>query len=347
MRDGSFAPRLRTVPALADGLEATERELARVLCSGNDHLDHPAQRIVHASGKRLRPLLTIACAMSGGARLSDDIVSGAVAVELVHAGSLIHDDILDASPERRGVPTVNEQEGLAVALLVGDSLLARSGEVASRVSREVAAVLSTTIVQLADGQSRESLDAFRSDRSLESYRASISGKTASLIRAACVIGGLCARSPLYQVEMLAEFGYAFGMAFQIIDDVLDIVSSTEELAKPAGNDIREGVFTLPILLALRGPNGDALRDMLPVKLGDDSDTAAIHRIVQESGSVQDALKEAEQYNDEAARALAPLPPHPVGELLFRLPADYLAWVQERCGSSTIEATALEDLGGHR
>jgi heptaprenyl diphosphate synthase/octaprenyl-diphosphate synthase len=316
------------LPALDADLVRVERGLEDALTQGDNspYLVTPGLRVVRGGGKRLRPVLTIAAAASFGTDMDDDVLAGAVACELVHAGSLVHDDIMDDADERRGTPTVNSVEGASHAILVGDFLLARAGELAAGVSKEVAGTLASTIAALCDGQSRETIDLFDLDRTIASFLISISGKTAALMRSSARIGALCGRLPDEAVSALSEFGQAFGMAFQIIDDVLDIVSSAELMGKPVGNDIREGVYTLPVLLALQRDGGERIRTLLAQKPQDPGAVAEVQRWVQADGIIDATLDEARRYNEEAAKALAGLPQNPVVEGLAALPDAYLQWV---------------------
>jgi geranylgeranyl pyrophosphate synthase len=294
----------------------------------NPYLVDPARRVVQGGGKRLRPVLAIAAAASCGTDLTRDVTAGAVAVELVHVGSLVHDDIIDKAAERRGVVTVNAQEGDAAAILVGDFLLAQAGEQAASVSREVASALAMTIASLCDGQSRETQDLFNAHRSVDDSMASIGGKTAALLQSSCRIGALAARHSDAQVAALSDFGHAFGMAFQIIDDVLDMVSTAELMGKPVGNDVRQGVYTLPLLLALETNGGDAVRQQLVARGRGPLEDGTVEDIVswiRSSGAIDESLATARQYNERAARSLSILEPNPVVDGLARLPEAYLQW----------------------
>ncbi len=320
------------LPELGAGLVAVETALGQAVVVERDEIEAPARRVVLAGGKRLRPALALASAAAatgrGDAVLTDGrVVDGATAVELVQAGSLVHDDIMDGAGERRGVPTINAVEGPNQALLVGDFLLARAGQLAAGVSREVAGFLATAIADLCIGQSAEVATLFDPGRSVGAYSASIAGKTAALFRASCEIGAASAGADPAVVDGLATYGMAFGMAFQIIDDVLDVVSTTEALGKPAGNDIREGVYSLPVLIALDGPDGAALRARLGSSASD-ADVAHALGLVRSSAGVTGALAEARAHNDAAVAALGRLPAGPVTDGLAALPDAYLRWVIE-------------------
>lgn len=324
---------LLALPGLPDGLAAVEAELGRAVVVDRTEIEGPARRVVLGGGKRLRPALALASAVAATARgpeaVTDaHVVAGATAAELVQAGSLIHDDIMDEADERRGVPTINSVEGPNQALLIGDFLLARAGQLAAGISRDVAAYLSQAIADLCVGQSAEVTTLFDADRSIDAYLDSIRGKTAALFRASCEIGASAAGAPAEAVAALAAYGTAFGMAFQIVDDVLDLVSTAEALGKPVGNDIREGVYSLPVLLALDGPDGAALR----ARLGHapaDGEVAHALALVRGSEGVHEALDRARAYNDEAEAALEALPPGATRDGLAALPGRYLDWALEQ------------------
>jgi heptaprenyl diphosphate synthase/octaprenyl-diphosphate synthase len=287
--------------------------------------------VVKGGGKRLRPVLAIATAACCGTDLTSDVIAGAVAVELVHVGSLVHDDIIDKAAERRGVATVNAREGDAAAILVGDFLLAQAGERAASISREVASALAMTIASLCDGQSRETMDLYDPHRTVDRFLASIGGKTAALLLSSCRIGSLAARHTDVQVAALSDFGHAFGMAFQIVDDVLDLVSTADLMGKPVGNDIRQGVYTLPLLLAMEAPGGDVIRQRLVDRGRDPLDGSIVEEIVgwiHTTGAIDQSLAMAREYNERAARALSVLEPNAVVDGMARLPEAYLKWALE-------------------
>lgn len=329
MNPADLAVLLR-LPDLGTGLASVEEALSRAIVVERDEIEAPARRVVLGGGKRLRPALALASAAAasgrGDAVVTDpNVVAGATAVELVQAGSLVHDDIMDEAHERRGVPTINAVEGPSQALLIGDFLLARAGMLAAGVSQDVATFLSIAIADLCVGQSAEVATVFDADRSIGAYEASIAGKTAALFRSACEIGAAAAGAADEAVKALGAYGTEFGMAFQIIDDVLDVVSTAEALGKPVGNDIREGVYSLPVLLALAGPDGAALRSRLG-SVPTDEDLAHTLTLVRSSAGVTAALDVAREHNDRAVDALARLPEDDVVTGLARLPGAYLEWV---------------------
>jgi heptaprenyl diphosphate synthase len=309
---------LLAVPGMAAEMQRVDEALRASVTNRDPDITELASHLIAAGGKRLRPALTIvsAAAVGDGLPVSDDAVYGGVAVELVQVGSLYHDDVLDDTRLRRGVPTANAQFGNRLAILGGDYLLAKASEIAARLGREVSALLGFTIAAMCEGQVQELRTIWSLDRTEDQYLESLSGKTASVFAAACRIGGLVARAEQMTVDALGAFGHAYGMTFQLIDDVLDVVATEEMLGKPAGNDIAEGVYTLPILRTLAAGDDTAaeLRNLLgrPIE-GADLDRA--RKLVRAGSAVEETLALARRYADDAAAALAPLRPTPMVETL--------------------------------
>lgn len=301
------AAQLLGVPGLETDLAKVNHRLIESLASEDPFLGEVAAHVAKAGGKRLRPALALAAARVGGVEATASVVDGAVAVELVHLGSLYHDDIMDSAETRHGVETANLRWGVPVTIMSGDFLLARASEMAASLGIEVAGLLATTIVRMCEGQVRELSDAFNVDRTEERYLASISDKTAVLWSAACRIGGLTANLPQTELDAVTRFGQGFGMVFQICDDVLDVVGTDEELGKPAGNDLMEGVYTLPVLRTLADPDlGPELRGLLGGPLGlPERDKA--REIVRSGNGVEQALEVAGRHAGEAAAALSGVP----------------------------------------
>jgi heptaprenyl diphosphate synthase len=302
-------------PALAGDMDRVEAALKAATASMDPFLSEVAGHLVSAGGKRIRPALTLAAAMAGGADATDDVVQGGISVELVHIGSLYHDDVMDEADSRRGVQSVNARWGNLTAILAGDFLLAKASEIAASLGTEVAGLLAATIGRLCEGQVGELRTAFNADRTEAQYLDSIAGKTASLTASACRIGGIVAGLPRPQIDALTAFGEAFGMVFQIRDDCLDVTATDDELGKPAGQDLVEGTYSLPVIRALALPEvGAELRPLLGRPL-DAPEMDKARAIIRASGAVDDALAAARRYADEAAAALVPLGEHPVARAL--------------------------------
>ena len=316
---------LAILPPMMDDLARTEQELLRVVAADGDFLTDIASHLIKAGGKRVRPGFAMAAAAAldpSGAPATIDVVRGGCAVELVHIGSLYHDDVMDDATTRRGVISVNAQWGNHRAILAGDYLLGRASELAAALGTEVAGLLATTITQLCDGQIQELQAQYDADRSVEAYERSITGKTASLLGTACRIGAIVGDLPRPVVESLTEFGLAYGMAFQIVDDILDVIATDEEAGKPTGNDLLEGIYTLPVLHALDDPDvGAELRSLLTAEITIDQRDRA-RSLVRETSGVTVALDAAQSFADKAAGALSDLPDTP-GAAALRAASDDL------------------------
>jgi heptaprenyl diphosphate synthase len=316
---------LLLVPGLDDDLLRVEKAMVDSVKAGDPFLTEVASHLITAGGKRLRPALAVAVgrlAPGCSGSVSEDVIMGGVCVELVHLGSLYHDDVMDEARTRRTVESVNARWGNLVAILAGDFLLARASEIAASLGTEVAGLLAATIGRLCEGQVRELAQTFDVSRSEESYLLSIAGKTASLMSTACRIGALTGGFSRDGVEAFTDFGHQVGMVFQIVDDILDVVATDEELGKPAGNDMMEGVYTLPVIRALGSENGgpsggatengashtgDALRKLLgnPLSVGEVEQARAL---VKADGAVGAAIGVARGYAGQAAKAFDSVAP---------------------------------------
>ena len=299
---------LLALPGMTDELARIESLLRGAVVSDDPHLTELAGHLIQAGGKRMRPALTVVAAASRtGLPVPEDVIRGGVAVELVQVGSLYHDDVMDEAATRRGVESVNARFGNLKVILSGDYLLAKSSEIAASISMEVAGLMATTIGRLCEGQVRELEGVFDVGRTEEAYTASIAGKTGSLFSAATRIGGLTGGLASEQVEALTVFGHNFGMAFQVVDDVLDVVATDEELGKPSGHDMAEGIYTLPVIRALQAGD-EELRGLLGRPLTEQSEIERARKLVKAGRGVEEAVAEAQRYAVEAHDALTALPP---------------------------------------
>ena len=309
------------VTDLGERLALVETRLMETLGGGGPSLTAAARRMTAAGGKRLRPAFVVASAQCAGA-FDERVMGAAVAVELVQVGSLVHDDIFEDASTRRGVPTINSVEGPRHALMAGDFLLARAGVEAAVAGQEVAADVAATVAALCEGQMEEMRHVHDVDRPVESYLRSIGAKTAALFACAMRCGARCGELPPSAVERLGDFGYAFGMAFQVLDDVLDLVADPDRLGKPVGIDIATGVYTLPVLRELASPAGGDLRALLRRRA--DADVSLALRLMRASRHLDTALTEARRYAAEAAAAVADASDVDARHLAS-FPGDYLDW----------------------
>jgi heptaprenyl diphosphate synthase len=309
---------LLDLPGLPALRRRVDKRLAAAVESSDPAMTEMASHLVRAGGKRLRPVLAAVAstAGSGPRTVSDDAVTGGVACELVHVGSLHHDDVIDEAPTRHSVESVNARWGNLRAILSGDFLLARASELAASLGTEVAGLLAATIGRLCEGEVRELQFAYQVDRTEADYRVAIGGKTAALYATACRIGGIVSSLPAEEVDALTEFGLRYGMAFQIVDDILDVVASEDDLGKPAGHDMAEGVYNLPVLrtLAAGGAAADELRALLGGPLAPEAQERAL-ALVRAGDGVAESMVAAQTEVEGAAAALAALPASPAGDAL--------------------------------
>ena len=304
-------PTLRSELVRCIGVEAITQELARVeqrlratTQTGDSSFTEVAAHLVAAGGKRLRPLLTLAAAHTGRhigtAAATDRMITAAVAVELLHLGTLCHDDVIDQAQTRRGLPSVNTRWGNTVAVLAGDWLLATVWEAASSLGADEARLLSRTLAAMCRGEALETERLFDVERNESAYQQAIAGKTACLLATSCRLGALEAELDRPLVDALTAYGHNLGMAFQIVDDILDLTGSDESVGKPTQRDLRQGVYTLPVIRALR--ESAELRGLL----GRPLDEAAAERagaIIRAGGAIAASRSTAEAYLRKATEAL--------------------------------------------
>ncbi len=301
--------------------DRVEAALRASVQTSDAYLTEIASHLIVAGGKRLRPVLALAAAQIGTDSLvSVEVVQGAIACELVHLGSLYHDDVMDESTMRRGVETVNAKWGNLQAIVAGDFLLARASEIAASLGNEVSSLLARTIGRLCEGQVEELRHTYDRGRTVPSYLVSIQGKTASLFATSARIGSLVAGHSRTTTDTITNIADAYGMVFQIVDDVLDVVASDEQLGKPAGHDMEEGVYTLPVLLTLAADTAESreLYDMLGSPLTAKERTKAL-KIVRNGGGLAAALDSAHNYVALAEAECAKLPAGAATDALRRAP----------------------------
>jgi geranylgeranyl pyrophosphate synthase len=294
----------RLFAAIEPDLEIVDREFQQRASSGLDIMNAAAAHATSSPGKRLRTALTL---LSG--RLFsynfDKLLPLSVAFEMTHLATLVHDDIIDRAATRRGIPTVNARYGDQVAILLGDYLFAKTaGLIADVEDFRIDRLFSDTVATVSEGAIIELRTARRMDVSVEHYLERVNRKTACLIGACCKGGAIVGGGSDAQIALVHEYGLNLGIAFQIIDDVLDYTGSEQSIGKPAGNDIRQGLVTLPLIFALQNEhNGrlDQVHHLLHAETPTDEDVAAVVRWVSGTLAIDESLTLARQY---AARAKA-------------------------------------------
>jgi geranylgeranyl pyrophosphate synthase len=294
----------RLFATIEPDLEIVDREFQQRASSGLDIMNAAAAHATSSPGKRLRTALTL---LSG--RLFtynfDKLLPLSVAFEMTHLATLVHDDIIDRAATRRGIPTVNARYGDQVAILLGDYLFAKTaGLIADVEDFRIDRLFSDTVATVSEGAIIELRTARRMDVSVEHYLERVNRKTACLIGACCKGGAIVGGGSDAQIALVHEYGLNLGIAFQIIDDVLDYTGSEQSIGKPAGNDIRQGLVTLPLIFALQNEhNGrlDQVHRLLHAETPTEEDVAAVVRWVSGTLAIDESLALARQY---AARAKA-------------------------------------------
>ncbi|MBI3522406.1 MAG: polyprenyl synthetase family protein [Chloroflexi bacterium] len=302
-------------------LDELRRRLATVGDGGHPTFQAAVRHLFGSSGKLLRPTLVFLSARFGPTDDRETVINLAQSLELVHTASLVHDDIVDRAELRRNVPTVNATWNDDVALIVGDYLFAKAYALAAVLPKpEVIAMVAQTVFALCDGELGE-VTAAPQLPSEAAYFERIELKTASLYAACCQGSALLADAEPEHVAALGAYGTNLGLAFQITDDVLDLVGDETEFGKAVGQDLAEGMATLPMIYA--ASNGDrdlAARIVAPGK--SDDEVRELLRTIRASGGVERARAKALELHDAATRALTGLPARPERDALRDL-ADFV------------------------
>lgn len=312
-------PLLRNAPADLAQIQAPVRqrldlvldEIRRIVAADFERIEEVNDYLLLLPGKLFRPTLLLLADEVGGTP-RPDAVTFAATVELVHLATLVHDDAVDNSVLRRGQPTVNALWTHQIAIIMGDYLYSRAVTELARVGHlEAIRILGEAANVMSVGEMRQLTAYDALDFSEEDYYRLISAKTASLMKAACGMGAFLGSRT--HMEALSDFGQNLGMAFQVVDDILDYVGSEEETGKPVGHDLRERKVTLPLVGALRAASPAAATDIRRffslVDPGDEEISEIVH-LVTELGGVEYARKRAQEFAEKADRALGGLPEGP-------------------------------------
>jgi len=304
------------IPSVKSDLDNFEAYLRSSVTTENEFLNEVSLHLIDAGGKRLRPALTFIASKINADSLEvptpENVYLGAVSIELVHLASLYHDDVIDEASMRRNVQTVNSKWGNIVAIVAGDYLLARSAEIAASLGADIAYLLATTLRELCRGQLSEIKSAFDFDRDEENYFSAVKGKTAALISAACKIGAMLSKQEIDVIEALSNYGTFYGIAFQIRDDVLDFIGTLQSIGKAPGQDLIEGIYTLPFIKA-RQSQASQLNNLIKT-LNQDSLPETMQFIIN-SGAVTKSIEVAQIYVNKALCSVEKLSQTPAKELL--------------------------------
>jgi len=292
-------------PVQAD-LALVEETLQTVTRVDHKPLASMLSLALSGAGKRIRPALVLLAGTFGDYKL-DVLVPLAASVELLHAATLVHDDVIDNSEVRRGRPTVNKAFQNSIAVMVGDYMFAHAAELVTRTeSLEVIKLFAETLMMMAKGEIGQDVQAYDPRQGIQDYLQRIAGKTASLFATACKGGALVAQAPPHWIEALYRYGHHLGIAFQIVDDVLDFTGDEAELGKPVGSDLMQGTLTLPSILVLeRYPHDNPVQRYFHERRPEL--VAEAVALVRNSDIPEEAHKVARQFGQDALKALATLP----------------------------------------
>ena len=318
---------------IAARLDRVEEELEKAVAADSDLLSATARYLLQAGGKRFRPMLVLLAGYFGDPA-DPRLIPGSVAIELSHLATLYHDDVIDESADRRGVPSANARWDNTVAILTGDYLFALASEMSADLGPDVCRLLARTITVLCDGQIREVDAAGSLEQDEDGYLEVIRRKTGSLIATSCRLGGVLSDAAPEHVETLEAFGESLGLAFQLSDDIMDVTSTQLELGKEPGTDMKEGVYTLPVLHALhRGPDRQELRHLLAQGAPDGERLVRALQIVRGEGSIGHARGAVGAEVQRAVGLATQLPESAARDALVQL-TRFLAF---RCGADPGES----------
>lgn len=303
-------------------LDQVDKTFQQRATSGLDILNSASMHALASPGKRLRTAITLLSGKLNNYRF-DKLLFLSVAYEMLHLATLIHDDIVDEAQTRRGNATVNAVWGDKIAILLGDYYFARTaGLIADIEDSRIDHLFSDTVATVCEGTILEMMTAGRVDLSIDTYYEKIKHKTACLIAACCKGAAIVTDASDEGIELLNEYGINLGIAFQIIDDMLDYTQDQSKIGKPVGNDLRQGMITLPLIYALQEApsNGHRQRvqDFLGQKSQNEAEIQAIVHWVTQSNAIKRAQTDAETYGDKARAALLHFPPSPDRDILDEL-----------------------------
>lgn len=310
------------VRLVAEGMERVNATILSRTGSDVAMIPEVANHLIASGGKRLRPILTLACADLCGYGSGDGAVKLAAAVEFMHTATLLHDDVVDESDMRRGRVAARIKWGNEASVLVGDFLLGQAFRMMVEVgSLRALDILSAAATVIAEGEVMQLTAAKNTETSEDEYLAVIRGKTAELFAAACEVGPVLSQRPEAEQAACRAYGMNLGIAFQLIDDVLDYGGTSAALGKNVGDDFREGKITLPIVLALRRGSDEERafwrRTLEREDLGE-GDLEQALAILRRHRALDETIERAHHYGTMAREALAPFPNGPMKSALLQV-----------------------------
>ena len=319
-------PRMRKLlRVVEDGLDRVEQTLARELKVTDTLADATTRYLYEAGGKRVRPMLTLLTAELGEGA-TDDVIAGATALEMTHLGSLYHDDVMDGADVRRGVPSAHAVWGNNVAILTGDLLFSRASQLMAQIGERAIRLQADTFERLVLGQMHETVGPQAGEDPVDFYLQVLADKTGSLIAASAHAGALFSDAPSEYRDPVRQYGEKVGVAFQLLDDVIDLSPDADETGKVPGTDLRAGVPTMPYLLLGRSgdPASQALKATIDdgvLRIADGADPAILDDAItalREHPATEATRQQAYEWADAAVEAIDPLPAGVVRDALVKL-----------------------------
>ena len=304
---------------IGEGMEAVEETLEQVVSTDVETLQDASVHIITSGGKRVRPRLVLLSYLACGGKDLADVYDLAAAVEMVHTATLVHDDINDHSDFRRGKVAVHKKWGRTFALLAGDFLFTKVYELMAPYGNPYNVMMSQACVKLVEGETLQAHAAKTGEIDREIYKKIIARKTASLFEVSTIMGAAAAGADDETIEAMREYGYNLGMAFQLVDDILDVIGDAEEMGKPVGLDIAQGRG----VVVAEGTNGNgnyttgaptAVAQALP----DDDPVKRMMDRMRDSGALELARLQAVEMGNRARQAIAPVPSSDIKDALLEL-----------------------------
>ena len=302
---------------VADGLARVEEVLERELASEFDFVTEAASHLMHAGGKRFRPLFTLVAAGVGPRPDADEVVLASAVVELIHLATLYHDDVIDEADLRRGAKSANARWDNSIAILTGDFLFAHASRLVADLGPAAVRIIADTFAELVTGQTRETVGPRAGADPIAHHLTVLDEKTAALIDTCARYAGMFSGASEREISALRRFGRAVGVGFQISDDLIDITSS--ESGKTLGTDLREGVPTLPVLYALADPGSDPrLLELLGGPIESEHEVTEAVGLLRESAGLAQARATLDRYASTALAELDVLAPSASRDALVSL-----------------------------
>jgi heptaprenyl diphosphate synthase len=316
---GPWLPDGELGTVMAEGLARVEDALGTAVASDHAFVGEAAGHLMSAGGKRFRPMLALLAAQLGDGTAAE-VVDAAVVCELTHLATLYHDDVMDEASVRRGAPSANSRWSNSVAILTGDFLFARASDLLADLGPDAVRIQAKTFERLVTGQLRETVGAQPGEDPVDHYLAVLADKTGSLVATSARFGATFAGVDAALVTALTAFGEEVGVAFQLSDDLIDIVSEGGASGKSPGTDLREGIATLPVLFALAGddPAEARLRELVAGPVVDEAEHAEALELLRRSQSLSRATAVLGDYADRARARLDAVPDGPVRDALAAL-----------------------------